>query len=316
MWRLAFILLHESKLRMNNVISRIRILATFVVVAFHCACPLFLWGVESHAAHFETGKILFDFIFFRLLPDKLMPSFFLISGLLFYSNKEKYQNRIEAFWKKFNRIIIPMSLIYCLTSCFDIPNIGGGIVAGHLWFLKVLFTFFCLALLFYKVKEWILLVFGIVAYAISLSQRRLGFDIGWYPLFCMHYFLFFIGGHFLSRYYSLLRTRRVQIPLILISLVSVLMNCMSIYSVSFNILLFAFMPEKTLRNPFWTFIDRNSYAIYLLHHILLFSLFLLTPVCWLYSYSVSIAILTTLFVVVASTLFVCWTLRKVNFPFF
>lgn len=144
---------------LSNLITRLRVYSTLIIVLYHCSAPFLRWcwidSMQSNELY-----VLLDVLFFRIISDTMLPTFFMLSGMLFYSQKEKYKNVKECFWKKFNRLIIPYCIMAVATTSLHLSKIGIGNPEGHLWFVLVLFAYFTIALAFIRLQNGVLLMGG------------------------------------------------------------------------------------------------------------------------------------------------------------
>lgn len=75
----------------NNLI-RVGVLYTVIIVAFHCYYPYGNWYEFS----FSNQPFIincYSFIFNRIFVNTMLPTFFMISGILFYKKKDQYANK-------------------------------------------------------------------------------------------------------------------------------------------------------------------------------------------------------------------------------
>ena len=179
---------------MSNSILRIRVFATLVIVAYHCACPYYMWQWTGYGGDAKEVKFVVDFVFLRILSNTMLPTFFLISGMLFYAYKEHYSDRLKTLWKKFDRLIIPYSLITTFVSFLGLNKIGVSSADGHLWFVRDLFIMFTISILCYQVKEWKMMIVGVLTYALYIIKSKAGIETNEIVEHLLNYYIFFIGG--------------------------------------------------------------------------------------------------------------------------
>lgn len=123
----------KSKLEISNTIVNIRVIATIIIVLYHCTCPYYAWQWKGYIHNYQISAIT-STIFLKYLADTMLPTFFMLSGILFYGRHQQYSSPIQTFWKKFDRLCIPLVLI--TTICIWLKSAGlHEISYGHLWFL-------------------------------------------------------------------------------------------------------------------------------------------------------------------------------------
>lgn len=125
--------------RLSNVISNIRIIATIVIVLYHCTCPYYTWQWEGYIGNYQISKYI-NIIFLHILSDTMLPTFFMLSGILYYGRTNFKNICLNEIWKKFDRLCIPLCIITSI--CVWLKNLGlHESIDGHLWFIKTLFLF-------------------------------------------------------------------------------------------------------------------------------------------------------------------------------
>lgn len=301
---------------MSNSILRIRVFATLVIVAYHCACPYYMWQWAGYAGDINKAKTIVDFVFLRGLSNTMLPTFFMISGMLFYSYKEHYSDKLKTFWKKFDRLIVPYCLMYTLIMCLRLPNIGVSSASGHLWFVRDLFIMFAFSILFYKIKERWLLLIGVLTYSLYIIKAKIGFETNEIVEHLLNYYIFFIGGGFVQRNYSLLRKKVMAISMIGMWLLTFALGIQTLYTFFFNFMLLALMNDSEVKSRILKSLNRSSFGIYLLHHVVIFALFYIP---WMYNMYVHNAILafSLMFVLSLSiSWFIMFCLVKIGFKYF
>lgn len=180
----------------NNLI-RIRVFSTITIIAFHCYCPYGNW----HEIQFNSQPFIincYNFVFNRIFVNTMLPVFFMISGILFYKKKNQYTSRTSLFWKKFDRLAIPYSIIFLLCYYLNLPNIGIAQASGHLWFIRDLFLIFCFSIICLRINEAYLLILGICMYITFIFISKYNIQPPPFVLNIMKYYIFFIGGGILT----------------------------------------------------------------------------------------------------------------------
>lgn len=137
-------------LKISNTLTNIRIIATLVIVLYHCSCPYYAWNWNGYLEKYPVGKYISIF-FLHILSDTMLPTFFMISGILLYSRINSYMNIRQAIWRKFDRLCIPLAII--TTICVWLKTLGlHNDIDGHLWFIEVLFIYFLLSFTFFRFR--------------------------------------------------------------------------------------------------------------------------------------------------------------------
>ena len=301
---------------LSNIIVRIRVLATLVIVAFHCTCPFYAWQYGGGNFDMESVGHVYDRIFLHVFCNTMLPTFFMISGMLFYTYKKRYKDRRSTFWKKFDRLLIPYVMVFTLVSSLDLPNIGVAEAVGHLWFVRELFIIFFFSLLMFRVKEIWLLLIGCIAYAFYILGGKMNLS---YPPVLEHllmFYIFFIGGHYVARYMHILRRRGVALLLCALWLIAVIFDVQTAYTSLFNLMIVAIMPSSEITNKLVLSINRNSFGIYLIHHVIIFALFPISFVRGLYDAHFVIAPLAMFVTALSGAWMISEGLKRVGFRYF
>lgn len=123
----------------SSVITRLRVISTLIIVIYHAVCPYGGWEAFTRTINIEGGQYssmeVINFIFQKLLCNTMLPMFFSLSSMLFYSKRERYKDVGVFFGNKFDRLIIPAALVFLFCSFFNIPFVGHASAEGHLWFV-------------------------------------------------------------------------------------------------------------------------------------------------------------------------------------
>lgn len=245
----------------------------------------------------------------------MLPTFFMISGFLFYSRKEHYSNLKITLWNKFDRLIIPFTIITTICITFNLPMIGVASVNGHLWFIRELFIFFCIALILYHIKEHWIMALGIIGYTLYTLQSRLNFSANEITEHFLMYFFFFIGGHYIALYYNRLRENKIRYSILFLWIAALIAGKQSIYTILFNLVLIGFTPCSPIKNKFLLSINKNSFGIYLLHHIVIFAVFPLPLTQYLYTHHALAAIILMFTIALSASWIICNELKKIGFKY-
>lgn len=246
----------------------------------------------------------------------MLPTFFMISGFLFYSRKEHYSNLKVTLWNKFDRLIIPFTIITTICIYLNLPMIGVASVSGHLWFIRELFIFFCIALILYHIKEHWVMLLGVIGYALYTLQSRLNFSANEMVEHFLMYFSFFIGGHYISLYYNRLRENKTRYCILFLWAIAFIAGIQSIYTILFNIVLICFISCAPIKNKFLLSLNKNSFGIYLLHHIIIFIVFPFPIIQYLYTHHALAAIILMFIIALSASWIICDGLKKIGFKYF
>lgn len=288
-------------------ISRLRVIATLVIVAFHCCCPYTKWYAVSHFPRLtETLAYVFDF----LIYDRMLPTFFMLSGMLYFAKTDAVSSRLAVIWKKFDRLIIPycMLVAFCVGLPSEVKTIGLGGIDGHGWFLLTLFILFFISIVLNgRLHLRTLFFLALVMYVVGVA----GFVKGYYALMVCRYFVFFVGGGILNLFYERMKgSRLILASLTLMLVVLGLLGVRSLYSLVFNITVFLWVSNKPIKSGWIKNLDSCSFGIYLTHHVVLFGLFSLYPIRFMYETNPWIALESMFPVVLMSSWLIVWVLKR------
>ena len=301
---------------MSNLILRIRVFATLVIVAYHCACPYYMWQWTGYVGNANEAKELVDFVFLKILGNTMLPTFFMISGMLFYTYKEHYSDRIKAFWKKFDRLIVPYCLMSTFIMCFGLNKIGVSGVAGHLWFVRDLFIIFAFSLLCYRIKESKLMIVGVITYAFYIIKSKIGVETNEIVEHLLNYYIFFIGGGIVATKYYLLRKRAIAVVLAVVWLLTLTMGVQTLYVIFFNLMLVALVSDSKVESKILLSINRCSFGIYLLHHVFIFAVFYIPSIYSLYVSNAILAFASMFVMSLSASWLTTHLLHKMQFRYF
>lgn len=302
----------------SNLIVRLRVIATLVIVAFHSACPYGNWSWEGYQGDTAMASQMVSIIFHRVLCNTMLPVFFMISGMLFYAKEEKYLNDREAtLWRKFDRLMIPYFIILGLCLWLELPSIGFASSQGHLWFVRDLFVIFLFSILLCKVPKWLLMCLGGALYVIFTLSCKYSIQLHEMIEHFSNYYIFFIGGYYLNKSLVLLRGSLVLKCTITIAwLAALLIGIRSVTPLLFCVMIVSLVPDSPVKSYFVQMLDRDSFAIYLIHHVLIFVLFPIPFLRGLYETSAIMAIPVMFFILTLLSLAVAEGLRRIGFKHF
>ena len=303
---------------MGNLIIRLRVLAILVVVAYHCACPYGGWCWEGYQGDAVMAGQMVSIIFHRVLCNTMLPVFFMISGMLFYAKEEKYLiDRKATIWKKFDRLLIPYFIMLVLCLWLDLPSIGLVSAWGHLWFVRDLFVIFLFSLLLSKVPKWILMCLGVAFYVLFTLCCKYSIPLHEMVEHFSNYYIFFVGGYYLNKHLVVLRRPLMLKWTITIAwLATLLIGVRSVTPLLFCVMIVCLMPDSTVKSKWVQMVDKNSFAIYLIHHVLIFALFQIPFFCYLYDTSALMAIPTMFLALTLLSLCVAEGLHRIGFKYF
>ncbi len=278
-------------------ISILRVIATVFVVLFHSL------GYYTHAWPFDGIKVNTYSSFDIVLNQITMPTFFFLSAYIFgiKVRNGQYSNKLSFFKNKTIRLLVPYvlwSIVQHLLfsnqfePAFSLNgNLFYGILHGylHLWFILVLFFYFC----FFYLLSNVWCKFGkttsiLILLALTLISSCTKIDTN---LLCIngfvHYIPFFYFGILISGI-NLKQTRSIPyLVLCLCGIVTLTLFTLYIYigqktnlfiretASTFTVLslfLIAISVKKVpCRNleKILSSLDQNSFGIYILHHIII-----------------------------------------------
>ena len=298
---------------LSNGIKRLRAYSTIIIILFHCSCPYMAWCWADVENEILIKRLLYTF-FFRIISDTMLPTFFLISGIIFYGRKCAYRDRKTALWKKFDRLIVPYCLVAVAIEAMSLERIGAANADGHLWFIFDLFLFFCISLLFYKVNEIVLFLGGAFLHVLVVlisPQMNSVF------LSASKYLVFFLGGSLVVRYFAILReSTLLKFLIALIYVTVVIYDVKSILPFAFNLLLICLIPDGEVKSTVLNVIDKHSYSLYLIHHPLIFLIFMAPFSQRFYANNGVIAIMVLFGFVFISSLLLSISFKKLGFKYF
>lgn len=302
----------------SNLITRLRVFATIVVVAYHCACPYGYWCWEGYQGDTAMARQMVTVIFLRILCNTMLPVFFMISGMLFYAKEEKYLNdRKVTFWRKFDRLMIPYFIILVLCLWLDLPSIGLALAQGHLWFVRALFIIFLFSLVLSKLPKWVLMCLGGAFYTIFILCCKYSIQLPGMVEQFFNYYIFFIGGYYFKKHLVVLRGSLILKWILIIAwLAALLIGIRSVIPLLFCVMIVCLMPDSTIRNKWVQMVDKDSFAIYLIHHVLIFALFQIPLIQYMYATMACVAIPTMFVIIIVLSLFVSELLHRIEFRYF
>ena len=261
----------------SNSIRRIRVLATLIIVLYHCFCPFLShggWNMYDNTTIESFGHWLCNIV----LADKMLPTFFIMSGMLYFSSrKHKVEKKVLLILNKFDRLLVPYALFMTLYFAVIEPLTGPNSSPGHLWFLTILFSCFTIAIFLRKVDTRILIVFS---FPLMFFASRLGdvnlliFDVSK----IVSYMFWFFAGWIVSNYYEQIKNMnrlllRISILLWITCVCFEFPFKQTLLYIMFNLLLFHFISDKPFTNTVFSRVilalDKCSFAIYLIHHFII-----------------------------------------------
>ena len=302
---------------MKNRIANLRVLSTLCIVLYHVCCPYVKWYWKA-----SENQIIGDwggYFFEQILSDKMLPTFFLLSGVLYYSNLKRYTSDVKStIWKKFNRLIIPFALLSTLCHYLDLASIGIANADGHLWFLLILFSYFCISLILYRVKPKWHIVIGFIMYGCWVLLGKAHIEVTYLLGFLLKYYLFFTSGHLVAIYWDQVQKRREYMGFFsfILWMIVLILGIRCLIPIIFNFLIVVFAKEKEVNNRIWKMINNNSFGIYLLHHPLIFVFFSFSYVQNIYMQQPFIAICCMFMLILSSSCILCGLLHRMGFKYF
>lgn len=288
-------------------IVNIRAIAIIIVMIGH---SIILYSSNWDLYEPDSPFLFFDYLK-RFIDAFQMPLFFSLSGYLYVFSKTKF-SFMGMLLDKSMRLLIP----YLFVGCFYMVPIkmilhykeyeGMSYVSillrcilfgksnGHLWYLPALFIIFLICNLFFLVVERFLKIqakFHLYAYlillALSIMTRsflfELSFEISFFQK-AIYYLPFFLVGCIICTQKTIVDKANQKnsiklasiIVFVLVAVISVYINKSSVLgSTVLVVCIYIFIPRKT--NKSMSFIDKNSFGLYLFHSPLIYFMFVYKP---------------------------------------
>lgn len=243
----------------------------------------------------------------RYISTISMPLFVFISGYIYYflrNNYGKYSDYKTLFKKKSRRLIVPYLILAPIYIYFllDYDSILSFLAymwkgAGHLWFLLMMFVMF---LLYYKFENYLCkhyifsILLGVFLYVMVLPINYINLQpLG---LVCKYFIFFQLGNLFNKHSYEILKYLKGKVlflflsHLILFSIyfyaITTFENKYVLFSINQFLLvlsllalcfIYGFLNIVTIKHakfvtrskPLVSFVNHNSYYLYLIHEPLL-----------------------------------------------
>lgn len=278
-------------------LSYIRVLAMVMIVAFHCLClNAGIWG------NFPCLYVRSFRIFANFLNTIDLPMFFFVSGFLysFLFRKGKYKSLGKFYLRKCQRLLFPYLLwgsimILIMPDVYRITDLGIGI--GHLWFLLALFIIFSffgfLRNALFKtnlISDMFIFLVLIISYDLiaKYSTLPMAVNAAWRYSPIFYYGIMFERHGLLSNLNNKMLPSLFVAMLLLVELLCVIdipyiNRLLVIPAICFTIsVLFhclrniSSINNERIRKMILN-MDKNCMGIYILHHILIWLLFVYTP---------------------------------------
>lgn len=314
-------------------IMKLRVYATILVVVGH-AIIIYdpTWGVFNTV---NSSIILYNLKKFINLIQ--MPIFVFVSGYLYFRSVEKgkYNKFYLIFKDKFKRLIlpfisviilwmIPIRIIIGLKSTIEKGYLKAvfyaviGRESGHLWFLPTLFIIFMtmyIIVKYCKVKDEVLIIIFLVMNFISDMMPGL-----FYISTVFKYYIYFYVGFVIAKnkvdinkinknniYFLFITTSILSIFIIKSEKISIILYLIT----SVSGIIASYLLCKSIKlNEVIKFINKNSFAIYLLHTPIMYVIFnYFSDISPIFLVTINIIMGIGLSIIVAYVLRVC----KLNF---
>lgn len=279
-------------------IIKLRIIAIFLVVIGHSIIIFdHNWGIFV-----TNNKNVFFYLLKQFINIVQMPIFIMISGYLFVKSIRKYKNIGDLIIDKFKRIIVPFIIIalfwlipirwyvgytpYVQTGYLEtIQKVFLGIDSGHLWYLPTLYVIFIVGYLLNKIKNKNVVshfIIILILWIVSIFSDKV-VNIMFLPTICEYLIYFYIG--------FLAGKREIQPKITKTTIIT-----FTIYIIS-SIIIVVYIKNNYVRNVLRSVvailgtyslycltlkiknnfiierIDKNSFAIYLLHSPILYIMY-------------------------------------------
>lgn len=179
------------------------------------------------------------------------------------------------------------------------------------------FLFFCIALLAYKVRERWLFILSFVCFLLWSMQAHMRIVLDGEIGKLMQYSIFFFSGHYAAKYFKWMRKNSLfKWSIMIVWIVALVLHKQTISMLLFNVVLLSMIPICPVKNKIMNYIDKQSYRIYLIHHVVLFALFSLPFLQIFYAYSAIGATIVMFATVMIITISVCYVMTVVKFKYF
>lgn len=279
-----------------------------------CKILLTLLVVFAHASRMYNGGVytpIHESSSLRLLTIMIytfhMPAFFMLSGCIFgyQIDSGKYRDHKAFLVGKARSLLVPYLIVGILMVAPTMVGLGltedsflhyvcDGIFLGnnnrHLWYILALFWMFALTIPLRKLllsrKLWCAIVILLGGLLLSYFNPLRGILQGWDTA---NYFLFFLIGIYLNRYWENIFTRKNRLWIALAALVCLMVLAMRVFNIN-RVLYYVFalagsiamlcivslLPEAIGNWKLSRQILMDSYGIYLFHPMLIYIFFALT----------------------------------------
>lgn len=280
----------------NENITKLRVFATLLVVIGH-AILIYDPYWKAFDSIYSSSALYYLKQFINLIQ---MPIFMFISGYLYFRSwkREKYKNIFSIIKDKFNRLIIPflsiaallMIPIRLLVDTDEVVKNGYlktlflsiiGRSSGHLWFLPTLFLIFVIAYIvikYTKINDIYILILFLMINIISMKLPSI-FFISRVAKYLCYFYIGFITAKFNIKF-SKNNKILICILFILSSVLSIfvlngstLNNIIQLVCGIMGVFSSYFICDKIKMNKFISIIDKNSFAIYLIHSPITYIIF-------------------------------------------
>lgn len=279
----------------NETIEKLRVFAILIVVVGHSIIIYdSSWGIYS-----TNNQNQFFYIMKQFINIIQMPLFIIISGFLYSNTCRKYTLK-SIIIKKAKRIIIPFLLVAIIWMVplrliaeyqpfvekgyiKSLISVIIGIDSGHLWYLPTLYALFIIIYIANKVveskgkiAEVIIFIIFLICYGIAGKTTSILFISN-----ILRNLIYFYIGFLISKKQKEPEFR-FDLLIIYIVLSVIIVFCIEqtyikqvlnfITAVTGFYALYGVF-EKTKINKYTKVLDRNSFAIYLLHSPLLYIIY-------------------------------------------
>jgi len=290
-----------NKTERNVKIANIKALAIILVVIGHSIILYTKWSVMD-----TTRSIPYIEVVRRYINILEMPLFMSASGYLFYYSIKKETTYVKFLLNKMRRLLIPF---YCVGILWVAPtrmavhikgwkgsffkNIYNNIIlqksVGHLWYLWALFL---IIVILYPILKKInnskdkllfeLLLLGgcLVVSMMAKSKLLIDFDIESIQRGIM-YFFWFLLGYLLNEHFETSVLKSTTVPgvcsaiafCIFFLLSSLDADTIYYYGAAFFGVMSYYLLVPNKKNKILSFIERNSFGIYLFHSPMIYITF-------------------------------------------
>lgn len=168
----------------------------------------------------------------------------------------------------------------------------------------------------YKLHPKFHFILGVFMYLFYIIISRNVIELPFKLDYIFKYYIYFSAGYCINHYVEVIRSKFIKYCILIVVPICFFIGIQSIYNILFNLLLIAFIPNKEFPYKLWNNINKNSFAIYLLHHPIIISFFYTNFFQLLYSYHAFTAIVLMFIIAFPISWCMAEGLHKLGFKYF